>query len=41
MRHMEQVEAMVTSRGIDFQDWRRAMAASVGAVLVDDLPEPD
>lgn len=30
-----------THRGPRFHYWRRRIAASVGGVIVDDLPEPD
>jgi len=34
-------DALHYHRGEDFKKWRRAMAASVGAVLVDDILEAE
>lgn len=34
---VENVASMVAHRGPGFEKWRRSMAASVGAVLLDDV----
>lgn len=40
-RSVEQITSMATFTGEYTRQWRRAVAASVGAVLPEDLPSSD